>query len=155
MIHAHHRKRRSQGGDDSPVNVILIPDELHEWIHAHPEKAYELGLLVRSFDDPADISITLPEDVVRVKRARAKKDPEKKRPRQTYSIKVPVDERENGAEILANLNELCRKELVENEFKGSWDEDVPMYYVDCAVKYDWLTSRGVSVELVPKEANNG
>lgn len=152
MIHAHHRKRRSQGGDDSPTNVIYIPSELHTWIHENPERAYELGLLVKSFDDPSSISITIPDDVVQVKRPRKPRESrEGKRNKQTYTIKVPVDERENGAEILAELNEMCRKELVSNEFAGSWSENVPMYYVDVAVKYDWLTSRGVTPPSLTKE----
>lgn len=54
-VHRHHRKRRSQGGDDSYGNVVDLAPEVHELVHQEPEKAYEHGLLVRSHDDPSQI----------------------------------------------------------------------------------------------------
>jgi hypothetical protein len=53
--HRHHRKRRSQGGDDSYGNIIELPPEIHEWVHREPEIAYKHGLLVHSHDNPSDI----------------------------------------------------------------------------------------------------
>lgn len=148
MIHEHHRRLRSQGGGDEPTNVIGLPDVIHDWIHAHPEKAKEAGLIVPEWQDPAEVKVVIPEEAL--KKARAKREPGEKRRRVSRTIKVPVDAQENGVEILESLDELCRQELVNNEFKDAWEDDVPMYYVDVAVKYDWLTTRGVSVELVPQ-----
>lgn len=138
MMHRHHRKRRSQGGGDEAYNVIEIPAALHDWIHANPERAYELGLLVRSHDDPAEVSVTLPESVIAVKQPKVKASPEAPRPRATVGIKVPKDERENGAEVLLTLIEECRKEL-QGEF--NWKDDVPNYFVLTAVLADWLNGR--------------
>ena len=51
-VDAHEVLRRSQGGDPTdPSNIILVCRECHEWIHSHPAKAYELGLLKRSWED--------------------------------------------------------------------------------------------------------
>lgn len=55
MIHKHHRKRRSQGGDDSPENIIELEDWVHEAVHRNVTLAIEYGLLVNSWDDPAEI----------------------------------------------------------------------------------------------------
>lgn len=54
-VHRHHRKRRSQGGDDSPANLIELTPLQHEAVHRNPKLAYEHGLLVHSYDDPEDI----------------------------------------------------------------------------------------------------
>lgn len=58
-VHKHHRKRRSQGGTNDPVNLIDVCLECHEWIHRNPEQAYELGLLVHSWDKPDTVEITI------------------------------------------------------------------------------------------------
>lgn len=55
--HIHHRKLRSQGGDHSPANLLLLCDDHHRAVHASPGLAYELGFLVRSSDDPALIDV--------------------------------------------------------------------------------------------------
>lgn len=55
LVHKHHRKRRSQGGDDSPENIIDLTPEIHELVHRNPALAYEHGLLVHSYNDPAEI----------------------------------------------------------------------------------------------------
>lgn len=146
MIHRHHRKRRSQGGDDSPVNVIAIPDELHSWIHENPEKAYQLGLLVRSTDDPAEVEITLPADLISVKKTKAPRErkPEKPRNRVNVTVNVPKDEREDGAGILDDLLQQAREMLVE---PMGWEDDVPAYFVLVAVLHDWLTGQQSIAEL--------
>lgn len=46
--HIHHRRRRSQGGDDNLVNLLDLCLQCHGWIHANPAKSYELGYLLRS-----------------------------------------------------------------------------------------------------------
>lgn len=132
MIHRHHRKRRSQGGDDSPANVIEIPDALHDWIHANPSEATALGLLVPSYGDPAEVTITIPEDIVQVKKPRAKreKQPEKPRNREVVAVRVPKDEREDGAGLLDERIERGRELLCE---PMGWEDDVPAYNVIIAV----------------------
>lgn len=49
---AHHRRIRSQGGEDSEENLILLCPEHHTWCHMNPAEAAELGLIVRDGDDP-------------------------------------------------------------------------------------------------------
>lgn len=46
----HHRKRRSQGGPNTMANLLAVCSGCHRWIHAHPEAAYEQGLLIRRDD---------------------------------------------------------------------------------------------------------
>ena len=53
-IHKHHRKLRRHG-DESPANILEVGVELHDAIHRHPALAYEYGMLVHSWDDPAEI----------------------------------------------------------------------------------------------------
>lgn len=136
MIHRHHRKRRSQGGDDSPTNVIDIPDSLHTWVHENPEKAYELGLLVKSHDDPAEIVVTIPEELLKKPREKKERAPQPPRNRATIGIHVPKDEREDGAGILDDLLQQARQQLAP---VMGWEDDVPPYFVLVAVLHDWLT----------------
>lgn len=46
--HAHHLRMRSQGGDDTPGNLLAVCGACHDHIHRHPEWAYGEGLLYRS-----------------------------------------------------------------------------------------------------------
>lgn len=124
MIHKHHRKRRSQGGDDSPVNVINIPDSMHQWIHDNPQEAYDLGLLVKSHDDPSEIEITIPETLA--KKSRKRLDGEARKTRKTISVKVPNTAEENGAEVWDTLVDAAREKYAP---AMGWDEDVPVYFV--------------------------
>lgn len=55
QLDPHHRKLRSQGGDDSWGNQIRLPRTIHDLIHENPEVAYEHGMLVKSHDDPSEI----------------------------------------------------------------------------------------------------
>lgn len=43
--HAHHVARRSQGGDNGVENLRWLCWEAHDWVHANPAAARELGLL--------------------------------------------------------------------------------------------------------------
>ena len=52
--HAHHRQMRSQGGPTNDVNLLAVCNACHTWIHGHPEKSYEAGLLVPSWSDPVE-----------------------------------------------------------------------------------------------------
>lgn len=109
-IDPHHRKRRSQGGDDSYGNVIDIPRELHDLIHAHPEVAYGHGLLVKSHDDPGAIrpdvagflaSIGVEWQEGKTKRPRLKGEDRAKR--KTVTVRLPDGvEGEYWDELLAD-----------------------------------------------------
>lgn len=46
-IDPHHRQRQGHGGEDTPRNVDTTCRAHHDWIHAHPALATELGLPVR------------------------------------------------------------------------------------------------------------
>lgn len=50
--HLHHRKLRSQGGDNSPANLIHLCAADHDWAHRHPRLAVEVGLIVPRHADP-------------------------------------------------------------------------------------------------------
>lgn len=56
-VHSHHRKMRSQGGEGGEENRLRVCLECHSEIHAHPEKAYNLGQLVKSWQDPGDVPV--------------------------------------------------------------------------------------------------
>ncbi|WP_083213337.1 HNH endonuclease [Mycobacterium malmoense] len=58
---AHHRKNKSQGGQDDLSNLLLLCGSgttgCHGWITEHPAEAYAKGWSVRSTDDPADVPV--------------------------------------------------------------------------------------------------
>lgn len=58
MIHRHHRKLRSQGGTDEPVNLLDVTLNLHDWIHRNPAISYARGWLVKSWQDPAEVAVS-------------------------------------------------------------------------------------------------
>jgi len=134
-FHRHHRQK--DRSDNTPANVMYVGPELHDWIEKHPEESRELGWWVDSWQDPKEVPVTVP-DVLPLKKQRKKADPDKPRTKVTVTIKVPVDERENGAEVLQTLIEECRKELAE---PMGWQDDVPAYFVVSAVLADWLAGR--------------
>src|SRR3990167_3684257 len=141
--HRHHRKRRSQGGDDSPTNILLLPQEVHAWVHDNPDKAYELGWLVKSYDDPKEISVQIPEELVKIAKRREKRQKEEARQRAVVSIRVPKDEREDGAKILDELIDQCRFKLTP---VLGLKENCPAYYVLVPVLSDWLTNTPTTKE---------
>ena len=49
-VHVHHRKLRSQGGGDEIENLVHLCVPCHGYLHNHPEKARELGLILRRND---------------------------------------------------------------------------------------------------------
>lgn len=57
--HVHHRKRRSQGGTNELPNLLDTCHSCHQTIHMRPADAYERGLLVRPWDDPIQIKVTV------------------------------------------------------------------------------------------------
>lgn len=44
-IDPHHALMRSQGGKDTLEDLIAVCRAHHDWIHNHPARSYELGLL--------------------------------------------------------------------------------------------------------------
>jgi 5-methylcytosine-specific restriction endonuclease McrA len=56
-LELHHRKMRSQGGKHTVENLIHVHSECHNVIHGQPDISYRLGLLVRSWLDPADVPV--------------------------------------------------------------------------------------------------
>jgi hypothetical protein len=59
-MQAHHRKLRSQGGLDDLTNLLAVHPSCHtgpHGIHMNPARSYDLGHLVRSYHDPADVAV--------------------------------------------------------------------------------------------------
>lgn len=50
---AHHKRRRSQGGQDTPSNLLWICRKCHDHVHRFPAQAEALGLLEFSSYNPA------------------------------------------------------------------------------------------------------
>lgn len=48
-VHAHHVRRRSQGGSNDPTNLLWVCFFCHAAIHANPEQARELGMIVEGW----------------------------------------------------------------------------------------------------------
>lgn len=145
-FHAHHRKLRAQGGDDSYGNLIDLPPEIHEAVHREPEVAYQHGLLVRETDDPGTIRPDIPgfmaslgiegEPEQKPKRQRLAGD--ERRKRRTVSIKVPKDQ-ENGGELWDEMLASVKDRLVA---LGAWEsaDQIPNYEGLMAALQDWLNS---------------
>lgn len=53
----HHRKMRSQGGDNEPQNLLRCCHHCHMAVHASPAWAYSRGFLVKSWQDPALVEV--------------------------------------------------------------------------------------------------
>lgn len=58
----HHRKLRSRGGLHTAGNLISLNGSgttgSHGWVHANPEEATYLGLMIPSWvDDPQDVPV--------------------------------------------------------------------------------------------------
>jgi len=45
----HHILRRSQGGTNDPDNLVTLCRAHHDWVHAHPARSVDLGLLRRAW----------------------------------------------------------------------------------------------------------
>lgn len=55
----HHRKLRSQGGDDVHENSLCLCTYCHAWAHANPADARGLGLIVPRGANPAERAVHL------------------------------------------------------------------------------------------------
>lgn len=131
-IHTHHRKLRSQGGDDSADNLLRVCLDCHTMIHAEPARAYAAGWLVQSWNEPSNVPVVslqqafpgLEQPVQRHEHGseqeleecgrckgtgKTKKKPPKEetqateRKKTVYAVRVPKDEHENGYEVLETL----------------------------------------------------
>ena len=140
-VHTHHRKRRSQGGDDSPENTVRVCAPCHRWIHDNPRDAAAAGWLVQSWQDPVDVEPQVPltqEELHDVAHAtvtpgetcpvckrrvpKPKDEQEAPRPKATISMKVPQDQRENGVELWYEMIEIGRELLCE---RMGWEATSP------------------------------
>ena len=156
-LHKHHRKMRSQGGGGHPANILQITPDLHAWIHENPEVAYRHGLLVHSYDDPADVPIDIPgflyelgkdhkhrgrcevcgeELHIKPKRKNFEKGSEERRKRKRITVAVPAD-RENGGEVWDEIIGLVHEKLVRLGLYGETDK-IPTYESIIAALYDWV-----------------
>jgi hypothetical protein len=50
----HHVLRRSQGGPDTPENLVTLCRAHHDWVHTNPKHARELGLLKQPTHNPEE-----------------------------------------------------------------------------------------------------
>jgi hypothetical protein len=59
----HHRKKRSQGGDWTPDNIVLVCGSgttgCHGWIEHNPAKAEKEGFHVRPWEEPDEIAVKI------------------------------------------------------------------------------------------------
>lgn len=117
-LHRHHRKLRPHGVDNRPVNILNIPLGLHDWIHKNPEEAHELGWIVKSFEEPEDVSVTIPETVLAKKKARKKLE---KIERINTQIRTPKGEQNVLPDLIDQFREKHKEEM-------GWQDDVPDYY---------------------------
>lgn len=57
----HHRKRRSQGGDNRPSNLVALcghgTSGCHGAVHSEIARARLVGLLLRSDEDPEELAV--------------------------------------------------------------------------------------------------
>lgn len=141
-VHAHHRKLRSHGGDDSYGNLIDLPMELHGLVHANPELAYQHGLLVKSYDDPAAIkpdvsgfAASVGFELKKPKRKNFEQGSEERRKRKRISVAVPMD-RENGGEVWDEILELTKQKHVRMGLYSEGD-NIPAYEAIIAGLYHY------------------
>jgi hypothetical protein len=56
-VDIHHRKQRSEGGDDRRANLCHICRRHHDWVHEHLDRAHELGLIIWGYEDDPKVII--------------------------------------------------------------------------------------------------
>lgn len=64
-VEYHHRRAYGMGGRKADVdglqntehNILGLCPKHHQWAHAHPAAARELGLIVPSSGDPRDVPV--------------------------------------------------------------------------------------------------
>ena len=56
--HVHHRKLRSQGGEDALPNLVLLCQRCHELVHSRRVEVGEPGgFIVPSWQDPSEVPV--------------------------------------------------------------------------------------------------
>lgn len=55
----HHRLNRSQGVDNSVVNLVHLCRDCHGWATVNPNAAHDEGFHVRPWEDPASVPVKL------------------------------------------------------------------------------------------------
>lgn len=53
--HVHHRRLRSQMGDNGAANLVTLCPLCHHWVHHHVAVATALGWIVPSWDQPEGV----------------------------------------------------------------------------------------------------
>ena len=56
----HHRKIKSQGGQDLVENGLALHFSCHRWIHDNPAESYKYGYMVPNGDTPLGLPVLLP-----------------------------------------------------------------------------------------------
>ena len=136
--HEHHRRKGDRQTEVRGCDVIYVPPLLHDWIEKHPEEARQLGFSVSRYEDPADVPIVIPEEILKPERKKRERKAEKPRNRVNVTINVPKDEREDGAGILDDLISQCRDVVAP---MLGLEDDCPAYFVLVPVLNDWLTGQ--------------
>lgn len=55
----HHRKKKSQGRDDRPCNLLVVTRKTHDRLGSHEAWARDHGFVVSAYKDPADVAVLL------------------------------------------------------------------------------------------------
>lgn len=140
--HSHHRKMRSQGGTDRVENILGLCSHCHAWIHANPNVSYTLGWLVKSHADESRVEwypFNWYLHLTREEKSGTVTVHEKPRNRQTWSMKVPKDEQENGYEVFTTLFDQVREQVAP---VLGLTPTCPPYYILVAVMVDFLAGKG-------------
>ena len=121
LIHRHHRVLGNRE-DNRPVNILVVDDEVHRWIHDHPAEAMELGWIVSKHDDPENVSVCIPKTILTEpeKKPRQKKasTPEERKARKNFTIQTPKEEENLLPEYVQLGREAWAEEL-------GWSDTVP------------------------------
>jgi 5-methylcytosine-specific restriction endonuclease McrA len=57
--HCHHRLLRSQGGQHTEANLVYLCRRCHDRAHANPDDARAHGLILRGWQNPAEVPVTM------------------------------------------------------------------------------------------------
>lgn len=57
--HWHHRLPVQKGGPSTVQNGLRLCARHHDWTHQHPEEARTRGWLLRAWQEPGEVAVTL------------------------------------------------------------------------------------------------